>query len=64
MHYIREFDLSQDFETIWFMDTFNQWPITQLDLINNGLTMEFIGLYGIEHNEFNLYKVYRVEQPE
>lgn len=64
MYYIREFDLSQDFGTIWFMNTFNQWPITQLDLINNGLTMEFMGLYGIEHNEFDLYKVYHVEQTE
>ena len=62
MYYIREFDLSQDFETIWFMNTLNEWPITQLDLINNGLTMEFMGLYGIEHNEFDLYKVYPIEQ--
>ena len=64
MHYIRDFDLSSDFETVWFLNTFNQWPITQLDLINNGLTMDFMGLYGIEHNEFDLYKVYHVGQDE
>lgn len=59
--YIQDFDLSGDFKTAWFLDTPNQWPITQLDLINNGLTMEFMGLFGIEHNEFDLYKVYKAE---
>ena len=61
MHYIEDFDLSTDFETAWFMNTFREWPITHSDLVNNGLTMEFMGLYGIEHNEFELYKVYHVE---
>lgn len=64
MHYVEDFDFSSDFETVWFFDTHNLWQIPQEALDNNGLTIEFMGLFGIEHNEFDLYKVYHVEQNE
>lgn len=64
MAYVEDFDLSGDFDTVWFLNTHNMWPITQKDLIDNGLTMEFMGLYGIEYNPFDLYRVYPVEEAE
>ena len=64
MAYVEDFDLAGDFDTVWFLNTHNMWPITQKDLIDNGLTMEFMGLYGIEYNPFDLYRVYPVEKAE
>lgn len=61
MYYIEDFDFSQDYDTIWFLDTHNQLQITQSDVSDNNLVIEFMGLYGIEHNEFDIYKVYRAE---
>ncbi len=55
--YVEDFDLSGDYDTVWFCFTHNMWPITQNDLINYDLTMNFMGLYGIEYNNFDLYKV-------
>lgn len=57
--YVEDFDLSGEYDTIWFCYTHNLWPITQNDLINYDLTMDFMGLYGIEYNSFDLYKVYK-----
>ncbi len=62
MYYVEDFDLSSEYDNVWFFNTHNMWPITQNDLINNGVTMEFMGLYGIEYNPFDLYRVYHVEE--
>lgn len=61
IHYVEDFDFQSDFDNIWFFDTLYEWPITQQDLDENGLAMEHKGLYGIEHNEFNLYRVYHIQ---
>lgn len=60
--YCEEFDFSQDFHTIWFLQTQWQPEISQEVLDANGLQMEDMGTYGIEHNEFHIYKITREMQ--
>ncbi len=57
--YLEEFDFSQDFNALWFLDT--DWmPEIDSNVLNtNGLIMEHMGHYGIEHNEFEIYKIYK-----
>ena len=57
--YLENFDFSQDFNTIWFFDSEWHPDIDPTVLEANGLIMEYEGHYGIEHNEFDIYKVYR-----
>lgn len=57
--YVEEFDFSQEFGAVWFLHT--EW-MPEVDpgvLEANGLVMEDMGHYGIEHNEFEIYKIYR-----
>ncbi len=59
LEYLERFDFSQDFDTVWFLRT--EW-MPELDaalLEANGLEMNMIGHYGIEHNEFDIYKIDR-----
>ena len=57
--YLEEFDFSVDFGTLWFLDT--EWmPEVDLSVLEaNGLVMEYVGHYGVEHNEFDMYRIYR-----
>lgn len=59
--YIEDFDFSGDFNNVWFLNTKNNPQVDPADLEANGLSMDIIGLYGIEHNEFDLYMIYRNE---
>lgn len=52
-------EYSQDFNAIWFFDSEWQPDIDPAVLEANGLIMEYEGHYGIEHNEFDIYKIYR-----
>ncbi len=57
--YVENFDFSQEFRVAWFLHT--EW-MPEVDpgvLEANGLIMEDMGHYGIEHNEFEIYKIYR-----
>ena len=57
--YCEDFDFSKDFHTVWFIHTLWE-PEIQPEIIEaNGLVIEDMGIYGIEHNEFNIYKVYK-----
>lgn len=61
MVYIEDFDFSDDFNNAWFINTTWCEQMNSADLEANGLAIEFMGLYGIEHNEFDLYMIYRNE---
>ena len=57
--YLENFDFTQQFRTVWFLHT--EW-MPEVDpgvLEANGLIMEDMGHYGIEHNEFEIYKIYK-----
>lgn len=56
--YVEDFDLSSDYDNAWFLYTLNNWPVTENDCINYNLGMEYLGVYGIEHNDFDLYRIY------
>lgn len=57
LFYVRDVDLSQDFDTIWFIDTQYEWEFVPEQIEPYDLQIEYQGHYGIEHNEFDLYKV-------
>lgn len=57
--YVDNFDFSEDYHAIWFLCTPHEKEIPQETIENNGLIMENMGHYGIEHNEFDIYKIYR-----
>lgn len=57
LFYVRDVDLSQDFDTIWFLDTLYEWDFVPDQIIPYDLQIEYQGHFGIEHNEFDLYKV-------
>ena len=47
---------------MWFLNT--TWCEVQIEdhiITNNGLNMDVIGHYGIEHNDFDIYMIYRNE---
>lgn len=58
LSYMEDFDFSRDFQTVWFLDTEWMPDIDSSVLEANGLTMELVGHYGIEQNEFDIYKIY------
>lgn len=60
LEYAGSFDYSRDFRVAWFLATEGQPEISQEVLSANGLVMEHMGHFGIEHNEFEIYKIYRV----
>lgn len=57
--YIADMDFAADYDTIWFFDSYNYPELSEDILKTNHLTKEFMGMYGIEHNEFELYKITR-----
>lgn len=58
--YSQNFDFSQDFRIIWFLHTEGMPEIAPEVLEENGLAMDHMGHYGIEHNEFDIYKICRI----
>ena len=56
--YITDFDWGGDFGTVWFFYTADQPQMDPGILEAYGLVMEPVGHYGIEHNEFDIYKIY------
>lgn len=57
LFYVREVDLDQDFDAIWFIDTAYEWEFVPDQILPYDLQIEYQGHFGIEHNEFDLYKV-------
>ncbi len=64
LRYLEDFDFSENFQTVWFINSQYQPQIDQALLDANGLSMELVGHYGIEHNEFDLYRIDRNEFTE
>lgn len=62
--YLGDFDFRQDFNNAWFLNTMWFDQIDPAQLAENGLSMDIIGHYGIEHNEFDIYIIYRNEYME
>lgn len=59
--YFEDFDFSSNYNAVWYLNTAIEPQIPQEILDANGLTMDAIGIYGIEHNAFNVYMIYRNE---
>lgn len=57
LFYVRDVDLDQDFDAIWFIDTAYEWEFVPNQILPYDLQIEYQGHFGIEHNEFDLYKV-------
>ena len=57
LFYVRDVDLSRDFDRIWFLDTEMEWDFVPDQIIPYQLQIEYVGHYGIEDNEFDLYQV-------
>lgn len=57
--YLPDFDFSQEFRAVWVLDTEWNPDVDPAVLEANGLQMELMGHYGIEHNEFDIYKIYK-----
>ncbi len=57
--YLEEMDFNCDFNTIWYFDTFNYYYFDDAILETYQLNKEFMGDFGIEHNEFKVYKITR-----
>ena len=55
--YVRDVDLSQNFDRIWFLDTEMEWDFVPDQIIPYNLQIEYVGHFGIEDNEFDLYMV-------
>lgn len=55
--YIEDVDLSQDYDNIWLMDTHGQPEFEPKQLDEYGWTQTFMGNYGIEHDEFKIYRI-------
>lgn len=59
LEYMERFDFTKDFRTVWFLHTDGQPELDTAVMEENGLQMELMGHFGIEHNEFDIYKIYR-----
>jgi len=57
LYHVQNVDFAGDYERMWFLCTVYQ-PMPDMNvLVANGWTMNYIGDYGIEQNEFWLYEL-------
>lgn len=56
--YLGDCDFGNIKGNIWFINTVFEEQIDKTILDEYGLHMEYVGNYGIEHNEFEIYKIY------
>ncbi len=56
----QELDLEKaDYDNIWFLDTL-YWPeADEEDLAKLGYKSQYMGNYGVEHNDFKIYRIYK-----
>ena len=57
--YLDEVDFGIGHDNIWFLDSCCTPWLPDETLITNGLSKEYIGHYGIEHNDFQLWRIYK-----
>ena len=64
LSYVREVDLDQEFDEIWFLDTPGEWEFVPPQILPYDLPIEYMGHYGSEHNEFDIYRVTKGSNPQ
>lgn len=64
LFYVRDFDFNTDYENLWFMSNMYEWPISDADCYTYWISKEYIGVYGIEDNNFELYRFYHNDFPK
>ena len=57
--FLDDFDFSAGYENIWFIDSCCAPWLSNETLTTYGLSKEYIGHYDIEHNEFQLWRIYK-----
>ena len=57
--FLGDFDFSQQYDNIWFLDSCCSPWLDDSILPNYGLAKEYINTFGIEHNDFRVYRIYR-----
>lgn len=55
--YVEDMDFAGDYGTVWYMNTYNCTYLPGTVLEEYGLTQEYMGNYGIEHDEFEIYRI-------
>ncbi len=55
--YVKDFDLDSDYDHVWFLNTYNEWPITELDCMEHNLDMRYLGIYGVEGCAVQLFRI-------
>lgn len=55
--YVEDMDFAGDYDTLWYMNTYNCTYLSGAVLEEYGLTQEYMGNYGIEHDEFEIYRI-------
>lgn len=56
LSYVEDFDFSDDFHNVWYLQACGQDLDAEM-LEKYNLESEFIGVYGIEHGPFDLYRI-------
>lgn len=59
--YIEDVDLSGDYDNIWLLDTHYNPDFSEEELKQYGWQKTFVGNYGIEHDEFKIYRISKSE---
>lgn len=57
--YVEDMDFGGDYDTIWYLNTYNFTYLSGAVLEEYGLQQEYMGNYGIEHDEFEIYRITR-----
>lgn len=57
LQYVEDVDLGHGYDNIWFLDTHFNPEFSQEELAAHGYTMTYEGNYGIEHDEFKIYRL-------
>ncbi|NLL79410.1 MAG: hypothetical protein GX234_06430 [Clostridiales bacterium] len=59
--YVEDVDLSGDYDNIWYLDTHYNPDFSENQLAEYGWKKTFVGNYGIEHDEFKIYRISKNE---
>lgn len=55
--YIEDMDFGSEYENLWFINTGVYLQITPAQIEDYGLSIFYMGSFGIEHNEFKIYQI-------
>ena len=57
--YVEDMDYEKDYDQIWYLDSFNRTYVPDEVFQEHHLQKEYIGEYGLEDNEFTIYRLTR-----